>query len=93
MFSSPSEAEAITVLKKLQSFKPEGTLYLAKFTDKAGNLIHRVRLGFFKEKAKADAVAKELAEKAKTPSDHWSSNPTVSEVSQIGAPVVGEEKK
>ncbi|MDR2405027.1 MAG: SPOR domain-containing protein [Deltaproteobacteria bacterium] len=93
MFSSASEDEARSVFQKLQSFKPEGTLYLAKFTDKAGNLIHRVRLGFFKEKAKADSVAKDLAEKAKTPSDHWSSNPTVSEVSEIGAPVVGEGKK
>ncbi|MDR2200195.1 MAG: SPOR domain-containing protein [Deltaproteobacteria bacterium] len=92
MYSSSSEDEALSVLKKLQSFKPEGTLYLAKVTDKAGNLIHRVRLGYFKERDKADSVARDLAGKAKTPADHWSSNPTVSEVKQIGAPVVGGGK-
>jgi hypothetical protein len=93
MFSSASEEEARSVLNKLKSFKPEGVLYLNKVTDKAGNLITRVRLGFFKEKEKADQVAKDLAEKAKTPSDHWSSNPTESEVKDIGAPIIGEEKK
>jgi hypothetical protein len=92
MYSSSSEADALAVLKRLQAFKPEGTLYLVNFTDKAGTLIHRVRLGFFQERDRADSVAKDLADKAKTPPDHWSSNPTVSEVDRVGAPVVGSQK-
>jgi hypothetical protein len=83
MYSSQAEGDARAAFQKLQSFKPEGTLYMAKFTDKAGNLIHRVRLGFFKERAQADSAGKELAGKAKTPADFWSSKPTVAEVTEV----------
>jgi hypothetical protein len=91
MFSSSSETEAEAILKKLQSFKPEGSLYLTRYTDKDGNLVYRVRLGFFQEREKADLVAQDLAQKAKTPSSPWSSQPTVAEVKEIGALVVGKK--
>jgi hypothetical protein len=80
------------ILDKLKAYSPRGRLYVTEYLrPEDGVTFYRVRMGFFKNSAAAQAAGRELAEKANAYRDFWPEVPTQEEFRANGAKVVDFE--